>query len=110
MKKALSSLEKWELSTTELVENFVNKYFDKDTDWYAVSDEIEGVICVNDYFWNLEDIVSCVRYNPSRKKLFQYYDYAIECGNKDEHPSVSFRNFVKFKMPLTDKIKTNKGR
>ena len=77
-------LKQFDDVTDELAKYFVEKYFGKDflfdNDYYFVGsqDEDREVLAVNDYFFNLEDIVSFIRYKYTIKELFEYYDYALE--------------------------------
>lgn len=63
----------WEQYTQRLTEFFVSYYFG-DADWYWIGDEIGGTIEVNDYYFDINDIVDFLRYNYSKKKMFDYMD------------------------------------
>jgi len=73
MKKTVI-LENWEKATKELTDFFINFYFGKTvrTDWYWVGEETGGCLFINDYFFDLNDIVDFIRYNYSKKDMFAY--------------------------------------
>lgn len=91
-----NKLKRWENETKELCDLFVLHYFDEDADVYWVADEIGGVLFVNDYFFNLSDIVDFIRHRYSKKKMFEYYDYALKCAVVDKRPTniKSYRHLV----------------
>ena len=78
----------------ELARLFMLKYFGKDADvppdW--VADQIGGVLIVNDYFFNMRDIIIALTKNVTRKKLFEWYDYYTEGNTKLK---VNFNNYLK---------------
>ena len=92
MKKQNNILKEWEQKTQELTDYFVDKYFDCPTDYYWIASEIGGVLCVNDYFFNMGDIVDFIRYNYSEKDLFEFYDKKLEADMKDL-PFVNIKNW-----------------
>lgn len=71
-------LEDWQKASDELCDWFAEKYFGQDNESWWIADEIGSVLFVNDYFFNLSDIVDFVRYEYSRKMMFAYYDYRLE--------------------------------
>ena len=95
MKKNI--LKIWDNVTDDLAEFFVEKYFGKEylTDWYWIGtqDEDREVLAVGDYFFNLDDIVSFIRYKYTENELFKYYDYALE----EKKPKINIKNWKKLK-------------
>lgn len=87
-------LDFWEVVTQSLAESFALRYFGKDTEIWWVADEIGGVLCVNDYFFNLRDITDFVRYSYPKEKMFEYYSYALKCAEMGmSDPSINIKNF-----------------
>jgi len=77
---------------------FVKKYFGKDaTEVYWVADMIGGVLLVNDYFFNFDNIKDFLIYGYSKKKMFEYYDYALKMSEKNESP-INIKNYKKLKI------------
>ena len=89
-------LTKFNKAVDELTEFFVKKYFDKDADFYFISDEREGVLSVNDYFFNLEDIITSIRFNATEKQLFEWYDMALTASLENKELKTNYRNFLKY--------------
>lgn len=80
-------------SIEDLTKLFCRKYFDEvyeyDTnDW--VAGDIGDVICINDYWFNMSDIETAIKYSASEKELFDYYDSTLE-GKE-----ISFKNYLKY--------------
>jgi hypothetical protein len=94
------TLQQYENAVDQVTKFFAKKYFgdyyeyDK-SDW--VSCEIGGVICINDYWFNLEDMLNFLKYNYSKKDMFAYYDYALE-AREDKRSKLR-----KVYMLITDK-------
>ncbi len=83
MKKILKN---WEDETELLATYFINRYFGNDTEHYWVCDEIGSVLVVNDYFFNVGDMVEFIRGNYSKDKMFEYYDYSLRCHEDKKSP------------------------
>jgi len=89
-------LKQWELATHNLTNVFTEKYFKNSvSDIYWVGDEVGGVLCVNDYFFDIGRISEAIRYNTSIKRLFEYYDKEIEFAMRDKDMPVSFKVYSK---------------
>lgn len=89
-------LKDWEHASYELGEHFATKYFGKDNDAWWVGDEYGGVLAIGDYFFNMRDVTDFIRYNYTRKMMFEYYDMAMEYHMKNHKKSdylVNIRNY-----------------
>lgn len=80
-----TDLKNWEGATNELTKRFIHDYFGK-ADWHWVADKVGEVLSVNDYFFDIVDICSFMRYRYSKKAMFEYYDYRETCREKKESP------------------------
>ena len=71
-------MKKWEQATNSLVENWIRKYFevsDKESlDYFWVCDEVGGVFCFADFFFDLQTVLTCYRFDVSKDVLFSWYD------------------------------------
>lgn len=100
MKSQNKILENWEKATNELLQQFLDKYFnekDYEPDWYWISDLIGETLAVNDYFFNLDRIVEAIRYNASKKKLFDFYDLELDYAMKNKPMEINFYHYLKRK-------------
>ena len=82
----------WEDATGSLKLLFVDKYFGRDAESWWVADGIGGVLFVNDYFFDLNDIVEFLKYGYPAKKMFEYYDYRLKLQEKNKYP-VNIKNY-----------------
>jgi hypothetical protein len=73
----------WELETDLLARYFAKRYFGKDVEEWWLADEVSGVYCIGDYFFNLEDMVDFIRYKYTAKDMFAYYDYSLDFQEKE---------------------------
>lgn len=89
------SLSKWEKSVNELRDCFVKMYFGEEVEMWWVADEVGGVLQVNDYFFNLHDIVDYIRYDYSKEDMFGYYDYCVDMPMGDR--PINIKNWRKLK-------------
>jgi len=76
-------LEQFDKATDDLAKEFVEKYFgeglvDDDYFWVGSQDEDREVLCVNDDFFNLEDIVRILRYDYNTKQVLEFYDNRLD--------------------------------
>jgi len=98
-KKEKAGILEWERATNNLVAMFIELYFDEDTDFYWIADEIGGVLNVNDYFFNLDTITDALRYDATSDALFRYYDLDLDASMKGEKVGVNFKNYIKGMRP-----------
>ena len=84
MKKEL--LTQWQKSTIDLAEYFVHHYFGRDAEAYWIADDIGGCMFVNDYFFNLSTMVDFIKYSYNKNKMFEYYQYTLDCNDKKKIP------------------------
>lgn len=99
MNQTKKLLRAWEDATIDLCNHFTLKYFDKDADVYFVADEIGKVLAINDYFFDLDEILDFLKYNYSKKMMFAWYDYKIECSVTGKLP-INIKNYKKCKNTL----------
>ena len=90
------AIQMWEEATENLKLLFVDKYFGKDAEVYWIADQIGGVLFINDFFFDLSDIVDFLRYNYSLKKMFEYYDYRLRMQEKNQFV-INIKNYKKIK-------------
>jgi len=90
--KTPKTLQVWESFSHQLAIEFVQKYFTKDAEFWWVNKEKGGVLFVNDYFFNLKDMVDFMRYKYSKKKLFKYYEYMLDTYETRE-VRINIKNF-----------------
>ncbi len=89
-------LIKFNKAVDELTEFFVKKYFDKDADYYWISNERDGTLSVNDYFFSLSDIVESIQFNATEKQLFDWYDLALNASMGNKPLLQNYRNYLKY--------------
>lgn len=94
-KTASAALRSWEKETEALVGAFLRRYFKGvDPETYWVSGEIGGVLCVNDYFFDLQRIIEAMRYKPDVTNFFEYADYELHClQTEGKKPKIDFMTF-----------------
>ena len=96
-------IKDWERATENLAQYFARRYFiddfceDDEPEMWWVADEIGGVLHINDHFFNLKDIVDFIRYDYSKKKMFEYYEYALDCRTKEKDYIINIKNYKKLK-------------
>jgi hypothetical protein len=82
--KYKQDLEFYYQACNEVAKMFAKQYFcDKNTqledlDYWWVGDSIGGVSYINDYFWNMEDMVEALKSRINRKTLFEFYDWSTD--------------------------------
>lgn len=99
----------WEKATDNIAEAFLLKYFDRKRDRYDewwVGDEIGGIMCINDYWFDLHTMLLALRCDVSEKILFSYYDYALEC-HTDDKQCINFETYIRIEGDF-DKLKLKK--
>lgn len=85
----LCLLQAWEKATQELADAFVEKYYGEDaSEIFWVGDEIGDLLMINDYCWNVGNMVDAFRWKCSKKRLLEWYELCIE-----EKCLVSLRNY-----------------
>ena len=78
--------KEWERATINLTQHFVDRYFGRNTEACWVAEEVGVVANIGDYFFNVGDMVDFLRYNYTRKAMFEYYEYDLKCLENKESP------------------------
>lgn len=91
-------LTSWKNETQKLTNYFIERYygFNFEPDCYWVANEIGGILYINDSFFSLDDICNFIRYNYSKKEMFEYYDLRLKDQIKDK-PFPNIENWRKLK-------------
>lgn len=105
MKNYKQNLNFYYKACNEVADMFAKQYFcDKgmtftDLDEWWVAGDIGGVICINDYFWNMEDMVEALKVGVNKKTIFEYYDWMVDDNPLIENKSLHhFLNLKKLKL------------
>ena len=98
----IKQLKEWEGKTNVLVEYFVDRYFGKrENEFFWIAEEVGGVLAVNDYFFNLDDIVEFIKYHYSKDMMFKYYQYNLDYHMQKTHKKndylINIKNYKKMK-------------
>lgn len=79
-------IQNYEYMCQEVANQFATKYFGKEVDSWWVAGEVGRIYFINDYFFNMENMVDFLKYRFSKKKMFDYYEYSLEMQLKNEIP------------------------
>lgn len=78
----MKEIESYNNACNDLLKAFCKKhefdYEEAKESW--VGDDIGGIVCCGDYFFNMSDIVTDLRENAPKEKLIEWYDYTLECN------------------------------
>lgn len=97
-RKEIAALEKWEAATVKMVQTFVDKYFEGTADWHFVADRVGDVLCVGDYYFNIDDALTSLRYNATFEQLSDYYYMSLEAAIENKRLDVNYENYVRFNL------------
>lgn len=90
----------YEQACNGIAKKFVRKYFDREVDWRWIADDIGGILEVGDYYFNLDRMVTALRYKATQKQLFDYYDMQLEMGLNEKafkkRTLFSFANYLRY--------------
>lgn len=69
------AVELFEYAARNLIKEFCHK---QDLQFEFENSDIEaGVVCLSDYFFNIEDIYFDMKHNKPKDKILQWYDYRL---------------------------------
>lgn len=69
------AVELFEYAARNLIKEFCHK---QDLQFEFENYDIEiGVVCLSDYFFNIEDIYFDMKHNKPKDKILQWYDYRL---------------------------------
>jgi len=88
-------IKEFEIIAESIGAYFCSKYFDTD-DFYWVGKQIGGMLEINDCWFSLDDMLNFMRYNYTKKQMFDYYDYALNVKTDDKYP-ICIRDWKKLK-------------
>ena len=89
-------IKEYEKIVESVASDFCSKYFKTDDFYFVADDRIDGPLYVNDYWFQLEDMLNYMRYKYTSKQMFEHYDHALEERTKDKNP-ICIRDWKKLK-------------
>jgi hypothetical protein len=89
-------IEQWEDITMELALTFVKRYFDEDSEYWWVNEEVGSVLNVGDYFFDVNDMLDFMRYDYTKEQMFKFYNDRLEAG-MNSHTFPNIKNYLKLK-------------
>ncbi|GJH39858.1 hypothetical protein RCZ04_04080 [Capnocytophaga sp. HP1101] len=104
MKKQLSkereAVELFEYAARNLIKEFCDKQeLQFEFDNYDVG---IGIICLSDYFFNIEDIYFDMKHDKSKGKILQWYDYVLT-----HESNINYRSYC---MGMREELITKKSK
>lgn len=73
-----TNIAEYENAVNKIADDFVEKYYRKyDPDSWWIGNQVGGVLAVNDDFWDFYQILQATKLKPSKRQLFDWYDYVI---------------------------------
>lgn len=103
MNKAHTELvrERYENAVHEYCHIFMQKHgFAYNPDEW-VANEVGGVLCVNDYYLDFDDIKYDIDNDVAENVFFEWYDYCVELMMIDGAPDVNYKSWVRGFRPYT---------
>lgn len=97
MKKALDNYKK---ECQFMADTFIEWYFcdddikPSDVDAWWVADQVGGVLYVNDFFWNMNDLVEIFKEQPTPEQLFKW-KYETDEAYTDGKPATKLSAWLK---------------
>ena len=101
MKKQLSkeAVELFEYAARSLIKEFCDKQeLQFEFDNYDVG---IGIICLSDYFFNIEDIYFDMKHDKPKGKILQWYDYVLM-----KESNINYRSYC---MGMREELITKKN-
>ncbi len=100
------TIKKYENACNKIVLEIFKAYFSEyetieyGYDWFWVSDTVGDVLCIGDYYFSLDDMITALRYNCPEKQFFDWYDHCLSLAREDKKPEVNFKNYIKYYREL----------
>lgn len=93
----MKELKNYRKACEDIGKVFAKKYFGKDCENWFVADDVTGVMYVNDFFFNIDDMYEYLKCRYSCKKIIErYYQemaYIEEKNSRDGFPNI--KNWIK---------------
>lgn len=103
---------------TQITKLFKKTYFNNKTEDWWVGAEIGGALFINDYFFNMNDMVQYIKHKYPVNKMFEHYEYKLEIiesnlrrDKNKQLPVVNIQSYLqlqkeqdKTKLSLKDKL------
>ena len=101
MKQSLiKALKSYQVECQHMADTFIEWYYCDDdiipsnVEYFWVGDHIGGILCINDHFWNMTDLIDIFELQPTPEQLFQWNNEHTDAAmEKREFPNL--RNWLK---------------
>jgi hypothetical protein len=90
-------LKNYENACKKVFLAFIEQYFSdysESGEYFFVSDDPTGVLCISDYYFGLDDVITALRYHATYDDIFEWYNYKIDCAMQNRSPKINFQNWI----------------
>jgi hypothetical protein len=107
-----NTVEKWRKSTNDVAKEFTRKYFPNERfrlDTFWAGDEIGGVFCVSDMFFDVNRMIESLELKASFDQLYDYANAELNhatSADGDKPTPINFKNYIKY-GDITGKLDFN---
>lgn len=87
-------LESFDFAANQIARYFTRRYFGKpgDVDFFWIGNDVGGMAHINDMFFTLEDMLTYLKNNASRRMMSEYYWYVLDEADNGRSP-LKFKAF-----------------
>ena len=90
------TVELYEYAARNLIKEFCHKQdLQFEFDNYDI---VKGIVCLSDYFFNIEDIYYDMKHNKPKGNILQWYDYRLM-----HNTNINYRSYC---MGMREELKT----
>ena len=73
-------LKNYQEAIEAIADAFVKKYYGKHISDQYWTDEIGGIFCANDDYWDINNMIDALRFKCSKERLFEWYNLSVDEG------------------------------
>ena len=87
----IKTIQQYESACELVAKAFIKEYYEE-AEWFWVGDEIGGVLCFGDEFFNMYILVDILKYKPTYEQLMEwYYDVYI---NEEAETNYNLKSYL----------------
>lgn len=96
--KIMKEIIQYEKACEAIKDKFIKKYFkDAYNDWFWVGEKIGGVFYINNYYFNIDFMITALKYKATIDQIFDYYNAEVDYGlREDQGQKFNFKNYLKY--------------
>ena len=85
-------IKEYEKACQKIAQEINKKYFEGEAEIDWVAEDIGGVLMIADYFFDVDEMITALKYKATEKQFFDWYN--LRLTQSDFIKGINFKNYI----------------